>query len=52
MRCLIIDPHGKVVAEGKGDKDQIVLGTITLRSDNPQHLLKRRRPELYGDLVR
>ncbi|MEO7652777.1 MAG: carbon-nitrogen hydrolase family protein [Bryobacteraceae bacterium] len=51
-RTLIIDPSGNVIAQGKGDRDQIVFGTVALRSDYPQNQLKRRRPELYGDLLR
>ena len=51
-RCLIIDPHGTVVAKSTGEGDQIVMATITIRGNNKQFLLKQRRPELYEELVR
>jgi predicted amidohydrolase len=50
-RCLIIDPHGRVVAENTGEQDQIVMAKIYPSSARRQ-LLERRRPELYGDILR
>jgi predicted amidohydrolase len=50
-RCLIIDPTGKVVASNLGEEDQIVMGRIDPAAVR-RTLIERRRPELYGEVVR
>jgi len=51
-QCLIVDPRGNVVAQSSGEGDQIVMATIRLSDDAEHGLLRQRRPELYGDIVR
>lgn len=51
-RALLIDASGKVIAESKGEADQIVMGRMEVSAKRKHSLLKYRRPELYGDLTR
>lgn len=51
-RTLIIDPRGAVVAQDKGQMDQIVYGTITLDERVGSGPVRDRKPEIYGDLLR
>jgi predicted amidohydrolase len=50
-RCLIIDPDGTIIAQDSGTGDEIVKSKITLRGSGPHGPMKRRRPEIYGELV-
>lgn len=49
-RCLIVNPQGKVVAANSGEEDQIVMGRIDPAAAGTP-LLKRRRPEMYGEIL-
>ena len=51
-RCLIVDPRGTVVAQSSGQGDQTVMATIRLSDETPRRLLRERRPELHGEIVR
>jgi len=48
-RCLFIDPTGKILAQNRGDGDQIVTATIRL-DDQVRGPIRHRRPELYGEI--
>jgi predicted amidohydrolase len=50
-RCLIIDPAGTILAQDHGAGDEVVTAGITLRTPGLGPI-RRRRPELYGELVR
>ena len=50
-RSLIIDPRGTIVAQSKGEEDQIVTATIN-PGTGPRFLLDQRRPELYRDVLK
>jgi N-carbamoylputrescine amidase len=51
-RCLVINPRGTIVAQNKGEGDQIVFAKVTLGAGPPAQLLQERRPELYGEIVK
>lgn len=51
-RALIINSHGKVVAQNDGERDQFVLARIRLDTGERPGPMKGRRPELYRDLVK
>lgn len=51
-RALIINSHGKVLAQNDGERDQFVLARIQLDQGERPGPMKGRRPELYGDLVK
>lgn len=50
-RCLIVDPDGRIIAQGSGDGDEIVTARITLRASGLRSPIKYRRPEIYGELL-
>jgi predicted amidohydrolase len=50
-RCLIIDPDGTILAEDKGDGDEVVTAQVTLSPPGSRGPIRRRRPEIYGALV-
>jgi predicted amidohydrolase len=50
-RCLIIDPGGRIVAKNEGERDQIVTARID-PANVRRVLLERRRPELYGEILK
>jgi predicted amidohydrolase len=49
-RCLIIDPAGTIVAQDTGAPDEIVSARINL-SDSVRSPIRRRRPEIYGEML-
>jgi predicted amidohydrolase len=49
-RCLIIAPTGAVLAQDRNDGDEIVTARLVLCEAGAQSAIRRRRPELYGDL--
>ena len=51
-RALLIDSAGNVIAQSKGEGDQIVMARMEVSAKRKHSMLKYRRPELYGDLVR
>jgi predicted amidohydrolase len=50
-RCLVIDPDGEVLAQDRGDGDEIVTSRITLSPPGAHGPITRRRPEIYGELL-
>jgi predicted amidohydrolase len=50
-RCLIIGPDGEVMAQDGGEGDQVVKARITLGPAGAGSAIKRRRPEIYGELL-
>jgi predicted amidohydrolase len=50
-RTLIVDPHGGVAAKSEGEQDQVVTARID-PSKIQRMLLERRRPEIYGEILR
>lgn len=51
-RALIVNSHGKVVAQNNGERDQFVLARIQLDQGARPGPIKGRRPELYRELVK
>jgi N-carbamoylputrescine amidase len=51
-RALLIDSAGKVIAESKGEGDQIVMGRMEVNAKRKHSMLKYRRPGLYEGLVK
>jgi predicted amidohydrolase len=51
-RCLVIDPGGKIVAEGRGETDTVVHAEIALADFSQMSPIQYRRPELYGEISR
>lgn len=51
-RALLIDSGGAILAESKGEDDQIVLARFPIPARRKGGLLQYRRPELYGELTR
>lgn len=51
-RALLIDSAGNIIAQSKGEGDQIVMARMEVSAKRKHSMLKYRRPELYGDLVR
>lgn len=51
-RALLIDSAGQIIAQSKGEGDQIVMGRMEVSAKRKHSMLKYRRPELYGDLAR
>jgi len=49
-RALLIDSGGNILAQSKGEEDQIVLARMTVSAKRKHSMLKYRRPELYKDL--
>lgn len=49
-RCLIVNPQGKVAASNNGERDQVVMGRIDPAMAGSS-LMKRRRPEMYGEIL-
>jgi hypothetical protein len=49
---LLIDSAGKVIAESKGEGDQIVMGRMEVNAKRKHSMLKYRRPGLYEGLVK
>ena len=50
-RALIIDPQGKVVAQNKGEDDQLVYGKITLNQRVGAGPIRDRKPEIYREIL-
>jgi len=50
-RCLFIDPRGNVIANNKGEQDQIVTARIEPAAAARKGLIDRRRPELYREMI-
>jgi 5-aminopentanamidase len=50
-RCLIIDPDGTVIAQDKGNGDEVVMSLVTLSPSGTHGPIQRRRPEIYGELL-
>ena len=50
-RCLIIDPDGTIIAQDSDAGDEIVKSKITLRGSGSHGPIRRRRPEIYGELL-
>lgn len=50
-RCLVIDPDGTIIAQDSGMGDEIVKSKITLQGSGTHGPIKRRRPEIYGELL-
>jgi predicted amidohydrolase len=50
-RCLIIDPSGTIVAQDSGAGDEVVMATIQLLPSGSHGPIRRRRPEIYGELL-
>jgi predicted amidohydrolase len=51
-RALLIDSAGKIIAENKGEGDQIVMGRMEVNAKRKNSMLQYRRPALYGDLAK
>lgn len=51
-RALLIDAGGDIIAQSKGEGDQVVIGRMAVSAKRKHAMLKYRRPELYGDLSR
>jgi predicted amidohydrolase len=52
QRCLIIDPHGGIVAQDKGKEDQVVMARIRLDQGVGAGAIRSRKPDLYRELVK
>jgi predicted amidohydrolase len=50
-RCLIISPDGTIIAQDKGNGDEVVTAQVTLTPPGTQGPIRRRRPEIYGELL-
>jgi predicted amidohydrolase len=51
-RCLIVGPDGIVIAQDTGDGDEVVTAQVTLSPSGTYGPIRRRRPEIYGELAR
>ncbi|MBI2690073.1 MAG: carbon-nitrogen hydrolase family protein [Acidobacteria bacterium] len=51
QRALLIDSGGKILAQNKGEGDQIVTARMSVNPKRKHSMLPFRRPELYGDLA-
>ncbi len=51
-RCLIIGPDGTVIAQDAGEGDEVVTARVTLVPPGSHGPIRRRRPEIYGELAR
>jgi predicted amidohydrolase len=50
-RCLIIRPDGTIMAQDSGGGDETVLAHVTLTPSGFNSPIRRRRPEIYGELL-
>ena len=50
-RCLIIGPDGTVIAQDAGKGDEVVTAQVTLSPPGTYGPIRRRRPEIYGELI-
>ncbi len=50
-RCLIIGPDGTVIAQDAGKGDEVVTAQVTLSPSGTYGPIRRRRPEIYGELA-
>jgi predicted amidohydrolase len=50
-RCLIISPDGTIMAQDKGNGDEVVTAHMTLTSSGTHGPIRRRRPEIYGEIL-
>ena len=50
-RCLIIGPDGTVIAQDKGNGDEVVTARVTMSPSGALGPIRRRRPEIYGELL-
>ncbi len=51
-RCLVIDPGGKIVAEGPDEPESVVHAQMVLADFSEMSPIQYRRPELYGEITR
>ena len=51
-RVLIIDTHGKIVMQDRGDEDQVVAARIRLDDHIGKGAIRSRKPNLYGDILK
>jgi predicted amidohydrolase len=49
--CLIIDPHGKVIARDRGQNDEVVTATIRLQEAGCGPIRSRRSPGIYNEIL-
>ena len=52
QRSLIIDPRGAVIAQDDGSGDQVVTARIDLDDRVGRGVIRARRPEIYGEILR
>jgi predicted amidohydrolase len=52
QRCLIIDPHGVIVAQDKGAEDQVVTARIRVDQGIGAGAIRSRKPDLYRELLK
>jgi deaminated glutathione amidase len=50
-RCLIISPDGTIIAQDQGNGDEVVTAQVTLCPSGTYGPIRRRRPEIYGELM-
>src|SRR5262249_39290379 len=50
-RCLIINPHGAIVAQDNGSGDQIVKARIELDDRIGKGAIRSRRPDVYREIL-
>ena len=50
-RCLIINPHGAIVAQDNGGGDQIVKARIELSDRIGKGAIRSRRPDVYREIL-
>jgi predicted amidohydrolase len=51
-RCLFIDPRGKVIAQDRGEGDELVTARIQLDDRVGHGAIQDRRPELYREILK
>jgi predicted amidohydrolase len=51
-RCLFIDPRGKVIAQDRGQGDELVTARILLDERIGRGPIQDRRPELYREILK
>jgi len=51
-RCLFIDPKGKVIAQDRGEGDELVTARIELDERVGRGPIRDRRPELYREILK
>ena len=55
LRCYVVDPRGRILAEASEDGDELVVADLDLdmvrEVRNLWQFFRDRRPEMYGDLT-